>query len=201
MKPQSMFTRIGSWCLLMIMLFGAFVPAAEAAAQSKLNLSTAERGKLGLFLSNFSELQMTAWDSAKPDTAALIRFGVWHNYLNNFDTAISSTKEGKLYISKDKVAASVNKYFKLPLTRHASTKEYTFNGKGYVFDGADGEPVNYVRVHEVYKLQTGGYKVLGKLYNPDVEEAEEFGKVTATVRKVTEKGSSRYILLKLDIRY
>ncbi|MEI2397846.1 hypothetical protein V8V88_21545 [Paenibacillus phytohabitans] len=166
----------------------------------EINLSEAEQGKLGLFLSNFTELGMYKLDSSQLKPADLIRFGIWHNYINNYKSAISSTKGNKLFISQETVSASIKKYFNLSFTKHATVPEYQYNGKGYVFTGADGETPVYVRAHDVYQIAANQYKVDGSMYNPDSSDEAGYGFVKATVSKVTENGKSRYVLQKIDAR-
>ncbi|WNS46702.1 hypothetical protein [Paenibacillus sp. MMS20-IR301] len=177
----------------------SFLPGSYTLYK-KVNLSEAERAKLGLFLSNFTELGLYKLDSAALKPADLIRFGIWHNYINNYKSAVSDTKGGKLFISRETVSASIRKYFNLPFTKHATVGEYQYNGKGYVFTGADGEAPVYVKVHSVYQTAANQYKVQGSMYNPDSSDEAGYGWVIATVNKITENGKSRYVLGKIDAR-
>lgn len=177
----------------------SFLPGSYTLYK-KVNLSEAELAKLGLFLSNFTELGLYKLDSNQLKAADLIRFGIWHNYINNYKSSISSSKGGKLFISRETVTASIRKYFNLTFMKHASIADFQYNGKGYVFTGADGEARVYVRVHRVCQTAANQYKVYGSMYNPDSSDESGYGWVEAAVTKVTENGKSRYVLKKIDAR-
>lgn len=166
----------------------------------KVDLSSAESKKLGVFLSNFTELQLYNFDAKKVSSSDLIRFGVWHNYINNFNSRISSLN-GKLYISKSSVETSILKYFNITFKDHRSVLNLKYNGKGYVFDGADGERVLYVQVDELYGMGSNQYRVNGHLYDPEDSNDTIVSRVDATVKKVKTGKEYRYVLTQLSVKH
>jgi hypothetical protein len=158
---------------MMTLAASAFVPLVPPvfAAETKIKPSAADIKKMSTFLSNFTEqgfmnfdietngsdelLHMGSQDAA-PD---LIRFGIRHNYINNFKSRIVQSKaknseHGSLTIDGKYVAESVKKYFDLDLKNQSvveSDPPYYYDGKLYHFDGADGEALYYADVKEVWK--------------------------------------------------
>ncbi|WP_170220310.1 hypothetical protein [Paenibacillus anaericanus] len=165
----------------------------------KIKVTSAESKKMGVFLSNFTEVFLDRFDSKQINNTDLIHFGIWHNYMNNYDTRISGTKEGLLFISKNSVEDSIYKYFNIQFKNHKSVDGYKYNGKGYTFDGADGAQINYVKVETVYDLGQNKLRLSGKLYNPEDDTAELQGQVEAVVIKV-DKNEIRYVLEKLTVK-
>lgn len=163
--------RIGALALALAALLTA---AASAGAQeTKLTPDAAELKRLSTFLSNFTELGF--WDIDSPAEMAredLVRFGIWHNYMNNHKSRIVPKKSdhGDVSIDGQWVAESVKKYFDLDL-QHGSVLEsdppYYYDGKFYHFWAADGEAVYHARVGEVYQLADGNLRMTGELYNAD----------------------------------
>lgn len=160
---------------LMIMTVFSLTAAAIACAQSgtKMAATEAELKRMSVFLSNFTELGF--WDIDSPAAMAredLVRFGIRHNYINNFKSRIinKKTQHGDLAIEAKWVAESVKKYFDLEL-KHASVLEsdppFFYDGKFYNFHGSDGEAVYYARVGVAYKLPDGNIRMTGELYNAD----------------------------------
>jgi hypothetical protein len=156
------------------------------AAETKMKPSAAELKKMSTFLSNFTEqgfmnfdiepdgsdelLHMGSQDAA-PD---LIRFGIRHNYINNFKSRIVPSKaknseHGSLTIDGKYVTESVKKYFDLDLKNHSVTESdppYFFDGKLYHFEGSDGEATYYADVKEVWKDENV-LRMTGEIYNAD----------------------------------
>jgi hypothetical protein len=162
-----------------------FAATAFAAAQIKPN--AAELKKMSTFLSNFTELGFMNFDieadgsdellhlgapGAAPD---LIRFGIRHNYINNYKSRIAKCKTksceyGSLVIDGKHVAESVKKYFDLDLKNQSVTDSdppYFYDGKLYHFEGADGEATYYADVHEAPEGNGGVFVMTGELYNAD----------------------------------
>lgn len=167
----------------------------------KITVGQTELKKMGTFLSNFTELQLNKFDMKHIDNSDLIRFGIWHNYLNNYNSRISSTKDSMLYISKANVDESITKYFGIKFKNHKTVDGFKFNKQGYIFDGADGEPAQYVKVTKVYDLGNNKLRLSGQVYNPDDSNLELKGLVEAVVKVQKEKSVSRYVLEKLSVKY
>ncbi len=172
---------------LFFFIFAGFGFTFNSEAAEKLKPSAAELKKMGVFLSNFTELGYMNFDMKKdgsdemlhlgaadslPD---LISFGIWHNYRNNFKSRISQCKvkdceHGSLVIDGKYVAESVKKYFDLDIKNQSvmeSDPPYFYDGKVYHFDGADGEAVYFAEVKEVSKEKDGTLVMTGELYNAE----------------------------------
>jgi len=145
---------------------------------------------MSTFLSNFTELRFMNFDLKKsgnddvlhlgsdPSNPDLIRFGIWHNYINNFRTQIrqcpvKDCEHGSLVIDARSGAESIKKYFDIDL-KHRSVDSSGllpcyFDGRLYHFEGADGEAVYHAEVKQA--IQEGNViHMTGEIYNPDDRE-------------------------------
>ena len=153
---------------------------AEAALFGK-----EEMKRMSVFISNFTELGFYDLDVENesdgalylggPDAAPdLIRFGILHNYVNNFKSrvrkcAAKNCGHGSLTLEGKFVQESVKKYFDLNLKNQSvvdSDPPYYFDGKRYHFEGADGEAVYYAEVKEASR-EGGVVTMSGELYNAE----------------------------------
>lgn len=169
------------FCLALGLCTALHTKTTQAADFSKAQLK-----QMSIFLSNFTELGFRDFDVKKnggddmlhfggdPSHPDLIRFGIWHNYINNYKSRIKkcSTKDckyGSLVIEGKYVAESVKKYFDINL-KNASVAQsdppYHFDGKLYHFEGADGEAVYYAEVKQATQ-EDGLVRMTGDLYNTE----------------------------------
>ncbi|MDR0827353.1 MAG: hypothetical protein LBN33_05685, partial [Desulfovibrio sp.] len=139
-----------------------FLSAGSAdAAETLLKPGAAELKKMSTFLSNFTEIGLDNFyvkgsgvdgsgdllALSADDPADLVRFGIWHNYRNNYDSRVAPCKAkgckwGSLTIDGKHVLESVKKYFDIDLKNRSITESdppYYYDGKLYHFEGADGE--------------------------------------------------------------
>lgn len=174
-------------------------PKGTFKLKKKVALSPSESKKLGVFLSNFTELQLYKFDTNKASISDLIRFGIWHNYINNFNSRIGSSN-GKLYISKSYVEESILKYFNIKFKDHRNIQNFKYNGKGYTFEGSDGERIYYVQIDGFYDLGSNNFRIYGHLYDPDSGD-EVVSRVDATVKKLKSSNGYSYVLLKLNVKH
>jgi hypothetical protein len=160
-------------CLTLAIITLTVAGIANAQPGTKITVNEATIKRMSVFLSNFTELGF--WEIDSPTAMAredLVRFGIHHNYVNNFKSRIVNKKSrhGDLAIEAKWVAESVKKYFDLKL-EHGRVMEsdppYFYDGKLYHFYGADGEAVYHARVREVFKLPDGTLAMKGELYNAD----------------------------------
>ncbi|MCW3795408.1 hypothetical protein OM416_27755 [Paenibacillus sp. LS1] len=175
-------------------------PQGTFKLNKKVNLSNAEIKKMGILLSNLTELKLYNFDAKKVSNSELIRFGIWHNYINNFNSRISSSK-GKLYISKSEVEKSILKYFNIKFKNHRSIQDSNYNGKGYIFDGSDGERVFYVKADALYDMGGSSFRISGHLYDPEDPSEDIISRVNATVKKVKTGNEYRYVISKLNVKH
>ncbi|BFH64418.1 hypothetical protein PAJ34TS1_50100 [Paenibacillus azoreducens] len=159
-----------------------------------------EMKKIGTFLSNFTELHFKRLNSGNLNYSDLIYFGVLHNFENNYASTVSNSGGGKLFISKSSVEQSIYKYFNIKFKNHKTVQGFKFNGKGYVFEGASGAPIDYVKALNVYDMGSNKLVIYGELYNPDNPAAGTYGSVDAVIKKVTEGNKTRYVLDALSVK-
>lgn len=178
---QSISKKFFAMLLVLTLLVCACGIASAAGAQK--GYSSADLKKMSTFLSNFTELGFMNFnakeltDEANP--ADMIRFGIWHNYVNNFKSRISQCKTkdckwGSLVIEGKYVTETIKKFFDVDYKKLASVTEsdppYFFDGKLYHFEGADGEAVYFARVDEAEKNDKGQIVMRGEIYNADDEK-------------------------------
>jgi hypothetical protein len=185
-----------------------------SAAETKMKPSAAELKKMSTFLSNFTELGFTNFDVETKgpddllhlgaDAPDLIRFGIMHNYVNNFKSRIAKCKTkncewGSLVIDGKHVAESVKKYFDLGLKNQSVTESdppYFYDGKLYHFEGSDGDGVLYADVKEVFKQKDGKLRMTGELYNAE-DKTDRPAEFAATVKPYKWDGKDTWAILEL----
>lgn len=171
--------------------------------------------KMGVFLSNFTELGFYTVDSRDfadplhPEKA--IRFGIWHNYRNNYSNdsnsrikqCSASCPYGSLTIDGKYVAESIQKYLGFAFDRHQSVAsdfiKCHYDGKAYHFEGADGEITPHARVLDARTISEGVIRLRGELFNPE-EPSETMGTFTAEITPTTWKGKPSWNLLNLNCK-
>ena len=170
-------------------------------------------------MSNFTEVGLYDFDIKKsgdddalhlggdPSNPDLIRFGIWHNYINNYKSRIKKcTKKnceyGSLTIEGKFVAESVKKYFDIDL-KNASVEDsdppYHFDGKFYHFEGADGEAVYYAEVKEAVK-EGNIIRMTGEIYNAEDKDDRPFA-FEATAKPYKWNGKDTWAILSLKREY
>ena len=202
------FRTLGLFCAAAV-LAGLVAAGAEAAPLGKEDLK-----RMSVCISNFTELGFYDLDVKNesdealylggPDAAPdLIRFGIWHNYVNNFKSRIKKCakkdcEHGSLTIEGKFVQESVKKYFDLNLKNQSvmeSTPSYYFDGKLYHFEGADGEAVYYAEVKEA-SLEDGVVRMSGELYNAE-DKKDRLGTFQAVAKPYKWKGKDTWAILSL----
>lgn len=161
----------------------AAVMTLSSAASAAGDFNAAELKKMSTFLSNFTELGFFDFDAKEitnPDSPAdMIRFGIRHNYINNYKSRIAPCKikgcpYGGLVIEGKYVTESIKKYFDYDYKKLASVEDsdppYHYDGKFYHFGGADGEAVYFARVDKAVRNASGQIIMTGELYNADDED-------------------------------
>lgn len=173
--------------------------------------------KMSTFLSNFTELGMYNFDSAaegggetlhlgSPNgAAALIRFGIWHNYRNNFRSRIARCRTkncpyGSLTIDSRYVGESVKKYFGRAVKNQSVPDEAHFDGRLYHFEGADGEAAYWAQVENVTQLPGGTLRMTGYLYNAENED-DRPAVFEAEARPVTSGSKRTWTIVSLKTQW
>jgi hypothetical protein len=188
----------------------------RASAQQEIRLSSAERRKFNTFFSNFSEAIVPPFSrKSGPKNQDLIRFGVFHNWINHLDLW-KKTEDGAFSrIPARYIEESIDKFFGIKKVRHQAVDDsITYRDGYYYFPNADGEAITFSQMSrfrkgarkdefiaevQVYRGPNGWegdsqappstWKDSGG-GKPEVTERRK-----ATIRKVTEKGVTRYVLV------
>ncbi|MCR4665757.1 MAG: hypothetical protein K5657_00485 [Desulfovibrio sp.] len=198
---------------LLFLLTLGFVTSEGLTEARAADVSQPEMKRMSTFLSNFTELGFMNFDvqkdgdenllhfGADPSDPDLIRFGIMHNYVNNFKKRIkkcstAGCKYGSLVIDATYVAESVKKYFGINL-KHASVENsdpvYHFDGKQYHFEGADGEAVYHALVKEA-TLTDNVVHMKGDIFNAE-DKDDRPSTFEATARPVKRDGKNSWVIL------
>ena len=181
-------------CALIVMVI--FSGAAFGASSSELK-------RMSTFLSNFTELGMMNFHVDDLSDSELARFGIWHNYVNNYRTRVEycpnkNCPYGSLVIDKMYVAESVRKFFNREIRHQSAPDNYGhYDGKRYYhFEGADGEAVFYAKVYEAEKR--GNVIIMrGETYEP--EHGSESSTFTAIAEPYKYGDKNTWAILSLEV--
>ena len=104
---------------------------AVLVASSAFGASSSELKKMSTFVSNFTEIGMNNFDVDEISDSELARFGIWHNWQNNFKTRIQRCPDkncpyGGYVIDKKFVAESVKKFFNLEIEHQSAPDDYGY---------------------------------------------------------------------------
>lgn len=191
------------WALTLTVLCAPQAPCAAG------EFTPAQVKKMGVFLSNFTELGFYTvdhrdfLDPLHPETA--IRFGIWHNYRNNFHSRIArctaSCPYGSLRVDGKYVTESIEKYLGFTFSGHQDVNSdfitCHYDGRAYHFEGADGENNAYVRIREAHKVSEGVIRLRGEMYNPD-DPSETMGTCHAEITPSVWRNKPSWNLLNLE---
>ena len=152
------------------------------------------------FITAFIEVDYYNFDSRTITMDELLNFGIWHNYMNNFNL-IKHERNGSYdsAISAKDVEAAVRKYFAIPVKHQninyeGSVRPYR-NGK-YYFNAADGVP-SRAEVQEAVK-KGNVITMRGKIiFNNTDDEDEILGEFVATAKPHKWKGKNTWAILSL----
>jgi hypothetical protein len=160
---------------------------AKAAGGEKVTLSAADLKRFNIFLSNFTEQSFYDFDvktggddelihlGGGGASLDLIRFGIYHNYINYAKSRIGKCKTkncewGPYTLDGKHVVETVKKYFDLGLKNASATESdppFYFDGKLYHFDewAALSEGTYYADTKEIVKESGGVLRAKGEIYN------------------------------------
>ncbi len=177
-----------------------------------------ERAGMSVFLSNFSELGMLDFDAAdvlnEKKPYAMVHFGIWHNYINNYESRIrkctdAGCKWGSLTIDGRYVRESIERYFGYTLKECPSVEgsmaptpadSCHFDGKLYHFEGAAGEAVYHARVDKAWQRGDGLYEMQGRMCLADnMEDCPAI--FTALARPHVWKGKKTWAAVSLHTQF
>jgi hypothetical protein len=179
--------------------------------ETKLNQE--EWKKLNTFFSNFSEVFLIPFEKGQITNKELIRFGVFHNLLNNY-RLFQPYKSSYLKIAKKYVQVSIDKYFGIKKIIHETAGDAIYEKGNYLVPEADGEVYCFSQVTKLIDIgnsyfvaylniyyagsgftgdPNGNLKTWNEARDGDVPELS--GKMKATIQKVNSNNSSRCILI------
>ena len=202
-------------CAAVLFFVLGFLFAEPCLAQ---DAGAKERASMGVFLSNFSEVHMLNFDAAdvlNPEKPyAMIRFGIWHNYINNYKKRIrnctdAGCKWGSLTIDGRYVKESIERYFGYKLKECPSVEgslaptpadSYHFDGKVYHFEGAAGEAVYHAKVDRAWQREDGLFEMQGRMcLAEDMEDCP--ARFTALARPHVWKGRKTWAAVSLHTQF
>ena len=148
-----------------------------AASPAPQSFTAQEMQRMGVFLSNFTEVGLYDIDAAAllagSDPRALLHFGVRHNYVNAFKRTVKpcpvpGCPHGSLVMDAADVGRVYLRYLGSKPAQPVNCEEYAhFDGRRYHFEGADGEAAYYARVRSARRLPGGEVEMRGDIYNPE----------------------------------
>mgnify|MGYP001680008532 CR=1 FL=1 len=153
-------------------VLAALLALTLACGASAAQFGKDEMRRMSVFISNFTEVGLYDFD-LDLDVSDLIRFGIRHNYINNYKSRIKLCKDkecphGTLTIEGKFVVESVKKYFgldvrdglrpALPLRRKALPLREGRGRNGVLCRRTAGLPRGEGRQHERRALQRGEQK-------------------------------------------
>lgn len=198
--------------LILLVLAAAGILTSAPRGEAK-GFSAAELKRMGIFLSNFTEIgymNFSAEDFLNGDDPAdIIHFGIRHNYINNFKSRIALCKNrncewGALVIHGKYVKESIKKYFGADFSNLVSVTDrdlpYYYDGTYYHFDGSDGEAVYYARVDEAVRDYEGMIVMRGEIYNY-ADKKDILGKFTALAKPHTFGGKNTWTILRMETEF
>ena len=211
--------------LIALLIFVMIFSAGAAKKSSSSNLNPDEIKRMGIFLSNFTEVGLFKFNLENGDDEdmlyfgdsnnmdELICFGIGHNIINNKKLIGKCTRKnceyGSEIISAKAVADSVRKYFDLPV-KHQSiidgeTRDYPpfveYDGKSYHFNKNDWltDTTYYADVQEVEK-NDGIITMKGELYDIN-DKSERPATFTATAKPYNWNKKDTWSILSLNVEW
>ena len=143
----------------------------------------------------------------------MIRFGIWHNFMNNRSRiqpcATHECPWGSLTIDCSSVRDSLRRYFGYNLRQCLSASHpdsaspsdrFHFDGTRYHFEGAAGEAVYHARVDGARQGADGLIEMNGIVYSAD-DEKDILGSFTAQARPHIWKGKNALAIVSLKTQF
>lgn len=175
------------------------------------SLSSEERRKLNVFLSNFSEALVYNFDRENFDEGKAVSFAFIHNLINNYNNITYSGS--KMGISLSGVNSTLDKYCGVsvsPSTKHYTTSFYSYGNyyshtqtweyKNGMFwtDAASGESYDYFSiVTDLIDLKNGFYKAEFNVYHAGYDNLDSscYSYDDSTAKRLCEQTGSGYAII------
>ena len=167
-----------------------------------------ELHRMGIFISNFTELGMYDININDIGNADLVRFGIGHNVINNPKStvrkcALPDCEYGPSLMSGSSVAQSVKKYFDLDVNNRTVTgqPEAIYDGSSYHFDARQwrDDTVYYAEVQKV-RREDGLVHMDGELYNLR-KKSDRPAYFTAIAKPYKYSGKNTWSILSLSVEW
>ncbi|MEN6391883.1 MAG: tetratricopeptide repeat protein, partial [Syntrophomonas sp.] len=178
-------------------------------------LSVEDKTNWNKYFSVFSNALVAPFNEGQIGNKELIRFGFYHNYFNG------QAQDGKIVLSAQKVEESVREYFGKGIQHQSVDENLTYSQGFYYYPAAYGEGRPFSQITKLVELgndyyladinvyrEKGFEGIFNKtgdanyIYKPIegwpkayVEEVEITRQMQAKIKKVTEGGKFRYILI------
>ena len=197
-----------------VLIFAALIFSVGASKKND------EIKRMGIFVSNFTELGMYDFDLEEdgddeilhlgdPDNMEeLIRFGIGHNIINNEKLILKCTRKkceyGQSTIKKENVASSVKKYFDIQVKHQdvfGDAPEAEYDGKLYHFNKRnwDNDTVYYADVQEVERSRRA-ITMSGELYELGNKKNRP-ATFVAKAKPYTWNGKDTWAILSLSVSW
>ncbi len=194
------------------MVLQSFGAVSGQHAGREVALTPAEKKALNTFFSNFSEVAVKPFRGGELSDKDYIDFGVFHNFINNNARFVRKDGEGRVKIRASYVDESVNRYFGKKIKKHQPADSIDFRDGWYSISWAAGEAVSFSQVTGWHDNGNGTFTATLDVYvagsgwtgNPhgtmkdwekDGDVPDRASRMKAVVKKVTENGKSRYVLI------
>ncbi len=189
-------------------IFTALLISALALLTLNASRSNDEIKRMGIFISNFTELGMYDIDIDTVENSELVRFGIGHNVINNPKSTVKKCtlpgcEYGPSLMSGSSVTESVKKYFDLDVKNETVTGnlEAIFDGRSYHFDAQEWKPddVYYAEVQDVNRGR-GFVQMEGELYNIK-KKSDRPAWFTAKAKPYRYNGKNTWAILSLSVEW
>jgi hypothetical protein len=187
--------------------------------EQEINMSDYLKINLDNFFSSFSEAGVKTFEDSKISNVNLINFGIMHIKINdwwriNNLVVLKASDPNHGYVKSSDVDNACYQYFGKKPTTHNSIKLYPFDGNYYKFKLRGDQPITFSQINKLidigdnfYRAEINIYEALsgftGDLHGAmiDWKKSHPYNlpklkkKMTAKIKKITEAGKERYILI------
>jgi hypothetical protein len=197
-----------------IFIFVTAITCFALDAGKEVKLAAADKKAMNTFFSNFSEAFVKPFTKTGLADSDLIQFGVSHNYINKKKLFAKTGKENLVKIKAAHIDEAVSKYFGVTVKNHKSVEGIVYKDGWYFMTEASGEAFIFSQTLNLYDIGNNMFTSSVNVYTAssgwtgnvhgsqkewkkgaDNDAPELSAVMKATLRKVTENGKSRYILI------
>lgn len=185
------------------------------SSEKKVLLSDTEIKNLNAYFTSFSEIYLPEFSKGEIPDSILIKFGVFYNYRNHFNMFKQIAAGSKASILETQVNDTVFKFFGIKISKHQSVEGIEYSNQKYIIANSDGEAYRFSQLRELSDLGSGLFIATIEIFSvssgftgdvnaiPETwktetsgdEIPESEGKMKAIIRKTTENGENKYVLI------